>query len=300
MSTTFIIGLRRSGTTVFWRWFRQDPRFTCFDEPFSEQLLALPADHPKRIWAEFRVAVHDDPDGFWQRYAPIHRADELQEHLTAEQRTYLTWLLERGERTVLDLTRCHLKLRELAALAPDATVLHLVRDERAFASSHLVPSRTDPIGRLRAVAHRRTFWTRRTGFDFWGMEALIGTAPQSHFGRLLTADGFDASGFYQLPAVGKLLVVHRFFTRRADVVGRATFGERFARVAFEDFAARPAGCVADACQRVGIEPPVSDGSVAVQEASSGHRPDDVRWRQITADVDAVCPAPSEPVPGTTP
>ena len=112
MSITVILGLRRSGTTIFWKWFRQDPRFTCFDEPFSEQLMGLPKEHKKAVLTEYRALIERSSGTVWCAYAPVHRAEELDGAFTPRQRGYLQYLAEQGDDVVLDLTRCHLKVRE--------------------------------------------------------------------------------------------------------------------------------------------------------------------------------------------
>ena len=87
MSVTVIVGLRRSGTTIFWEWFRQDPRFTCFDEPFSEQLLKLPSQHAKGVFTEYQQVLTRSPEEFWRAYAPVHRAEELDSFLRPANRS---------------------------------------------------------------------------------------------------------------------------------------------------------------------------------------------------------------------
>ena len=57
------------------------------------------------------------------------------------------------------------------------------------------------------------------------------------FSLLLNGAGYDADAFYELPAVGRLIVLHRYFTHSAasalDLTGN------WASVAFEDFATSP-------------------------------------------------------------
>lgn len=287
MSVTIILGLRRSGTTIFWEWFRQDARFTCFDEPHSEQLMLLPREHPKGVFAEYRRLLLLSPEEFWAAYAPIHRAEELDSFFTPRQRGYLQYLAGQGNDVVFDLTRCHLKVRELAELLPDARFLHLVRDERAFASSHLLPSRTDLWGRVQRAVLERSFWSRTGRFDFWGMESLCGTAPGSKLSLLLAAAGYDVAAFYRLSAVGRLVVLHRYLTAAADralaEVGRS------ATVSFEEFTCSPEDTVSGACGAVAAPVPVATGAVRPGPASSGFRPSDPRWDDVLRDVDAACP-----------
>ena len=75
-----ILGLRRSGTTIFWEIFRQDPRLVCYDEPFNELLLTLP--DGRQIYAKMGLSdpgpdfsrvpapnrPYDEASPDWQRY----------------------------------------------------------------------------------------------------------------------------------------------------------------------------------------------------------------------------------------
>ena len=284
MSTTFILGLRRSGTTVFWEWFRQDPRNLCFDEPFSEQLMRLPAGHPKGTFTEYQRLIKTDSAQFWHRYAPIHRADELRTTLTQEQQDFLTWLTSQSEHTVVDLSRCHLKAEQLYDIDPDARVIHLHRSSRAFASSHLLPSRSGFRGRALRVALERTFWTRSDRYDFWGLQSIIGTDPGSRFGHLLAEAGHDSDAIYQLPAVGRLLAFSRFMAERLAADGLQFFGSRYQPISFEDFARAPRSTVDDLCMRVGIDAPADTGAIRLNKPSPGHQPDSKRWLDIEARV----------------
>ncbi len=286
----FIIGLRRSGTTIFWKWFRQDPTFTCFDEPFSEQLLRLPADHEKEIWSEYQKIFDLSPTHFWDVYSPIHRADELTSSFTTEQRAYLTYLAGCGDRVVFDLTRCHLKLAELADLCPGSAVMQLLRVRRSFATSHLVPSRTDPVGRARAKVLERTFFTRHDKYDFWGMESLVGSSPASRFGRLLDREGFDAAAIYELPAVGRLMALWELHRHIVERDGHASFGDSFATVSFEEFASSPEATTVEACRRLGVAPPETAAPPSVRPATPPYKPEHSAWAEICAMVDAAVPS----------
>lgn len=292
MSLTIIVGMRRSGTTVFWKWFRHDRRLTCFDEPFSEQLMTLPREHPKEVFAEYRSLLDRSPQAFWAAYAPVHRAEELDAGLTSAQRSYLSFLADQGDHVVLDVTRCHLKVAALAEIFPEARFVHLVRDHHAFASSHLVPSRSDLIGRARAAHLRRTFWSRPGGFDSWGMETLCGTGPGSKLSLLLGDSGYDVHGFYTLPAVGRLLVLHHFMTAAAESALAAT--GRSTVVQFEHFTESPEKVVRDACTSLGVMPPSPPTERHLFPASPGHRPSDHRWVEVDRAVTAICPGTVRP------
>ena len=253
MSVTVILGLRRSGTTIFWNYFRQDARFTCFDEPFSEQLMRLPQEHRKGVFSEYRALVERAPSRLLELLCagPQGRGTGRLLHPAATRVPAVPCWSGRGR-----CPRPHaLPLEGTPAreLLPDARFLHLIRSERAFASSHLLPSRTDPRGRLRHLMLQRSFWTRSDRYDFWGMETLCGTGPGSKLSLLLDDAGFDVPAFYALPAVGRLIVLHRYLTCSAEAALAST--GRSASVTFEDFAREPSRTVDRACSLVGARPP---------------------------------------------
>jgi len=228
MPALMILGLRRSGTTAFWKQFRRDRNLKCFDEPFSEQLIRLPSEHPKMVWSEYRDIFDLDPSLFWRYYAPIHRVEELRSDFHPRQATYINWLAQQSKNTVFDLTRCHLKLEALSELLPDARVIHLKRSRSAFTSSHLIPSRSGRFGKLRSLGYTRSFWDRKSGFDSWGMESLAGTSPASAFGLGIGRLGGDAEAFYRAPACVRLGVMWEWFGWHVDREGPRLFGSRFA------------------------------------------------------------------------
>ena len=169
-----VVALRRSGTTALWNLFRQDARYTCYDEPFSHLLHDLPVDNVKRTRAEFIALYNRDPDRFRSLYAPIPRGEETVRGLSEKQVEYLEYFLEGGP-TAFDVTRCMGKIPAIHAIIPDAVLVHLYRHPVAFASSHLLPSdRFDPLG-LRKRRNRSTALTRSGRFNGWGMEELLRT-----------------------------------------------------------------------------------------------------------------------------
>ena len=100
-----IVGLRRSGTTIYWETFRQDDRLLCYDEPFNRYLRVLPAPTGLKAPEEFIRLVNRDAASFWNKFSPIHYGEELSEGLSDAQRAYLEYLGDSGERVALDSTR---------------------------------------------------------------------------------------------------------------------------------------------------------------------------------------------------
>jgi hypothetical protein len=276
-----IVGLRRSGTTIFWQTFRQDPRFLCYDEPFNPHLQVLPATIGLKHPEEFLQLVRGDADEFWRRYRPIRFDEELDARLEPAQADYLRWLADRGDDVVIDVTRCHFKLRALRELAPGATLVHLFRPPASHASSHLLPSAPGLRGRVKRRLNRFRFWTRTRGYNGWSFESIIGSDPGSAFGARLRGAGLDPEEIYSMPALGRLLAYWRVAYEEVEREGRAAFGERFVSQSFDAFCRSPRDAVARIYATMGLAMPELDLS-RVHPANGPYREGSPRWRRYDA------------------
>ncbi len=257
----FVLGLRRSGTTIFWSTLKQDSRFNAaFNEPYNPLIrLVGPSAWYRslhRYYDVYHQLLQRDGADFWQTLAPIQGLEELQEGFSDRQSRYLEYLLAAGENSLMEATRCHYKVADLRRLAgPEAVLVHLYRRPESFATSHLLPSGqtvqdTDwsPLKRqylmanfrLKKAYYQRTFWTRRRRFDNWGMETVMAADnSDSLFACRCREEGLDPEEIYALPAVGRLLALWRVFFQRLERDGAEQFGPRFVSLAFEDFCRAP-------------------------------------------------------------
>jgi len=201
--TIFILGLMHSGTTIFWKAFRNDKRFMCFDEPFSG-LESLCGNTYPNSRAELAALVAADPGTFWSRYSPLNSLDELEPFFENRQQQYLHFLESQSNRVVIDETRLHMHLPALAALERGTYVVHLHRKARAFVTSHLRPSLPTGHGFPRAIQrhlkhsyNKRKFWERKNPPPRMRRDEVIGYRPSSKFGLLLTENGYD------VPRIGR-------------------------------------------------------------------------------------------------
>jgi hypothetical protein len=272
----FILGLRRSGTTITWKTVRQDGRITAFNEPFNPLIRKLPDWDAAADYSEFQRLIDEDPETFRRRFAPIPPEDELQDGLRDDQAAYLRYLLSRNEHVAFDMTRCHFKIEAIHAMAPDGVMVHLFRRPSAHASSHLLPSRRGLKGRVLRSLQRSRFWTRRTGFDFWYFETIVGSTPNGPFARRLAEVGLDPEKVYSMPAVGKLLAYWRVHYDTIERRGRALFGERFLSVPFERFCRRPAEVIEKVYAAGDLAMPDLDFT-RIHPPNPGYLPDDPRW-----------------------
>jgi hypothetical protein len=272
----FILGLRRSGTTVFWESFRGDSRLVCYDEPFNPVLNQLPDPEPKGTRDEWIELFRSNPERFWEVFSPIRGIEELQEGFSDRQRVYLDYVLASAASVVLDMTRCHFKIEALHRAAPDAHLVHLYRPAAAWVSSHLVMRGRGWQDRIRSVLDRATFFDRDHRFNNWGMEEIIARSPETLFGRRLARAGLDPAAVYAMPAVGRMLAYWKIHYEHVERVGHRLFGSRFRTLAFTDFCNEPSRVVRDVYAFLGIEPPSLD-LPEVHPPHGAYRRDDSRW-----------------------
>ena len=273
-----IAGLRRSGTTIFWESFRQDPRLLCYDEPFNPNLHTLPARAGLKAPEEFIRLIDRDPLRFWELFSPIHFTDELREGLSERQLAYLDYLAGSGGSVAIDVTRCQFKFAALRSAAPDAVLVHLYRSPGSLASSHLLPSSTGKRGQIRKLLCQLAFWSRTEHYNNWSLESIIGSSSRSLFGSRLQEIGLDPDQVYRLPAVGRLLAFWRVNFERAEREGARYFGERFVSQSFERFCRDPREVLERIYAVMDLAPPSFDLS-GLHAARGPFRPRDPAWAE---------------------
>lgn len=249
----FIVGLRRSGTTIFWRMFRDDDRLLCLDEPFNPLLSDLPRPHEKGTRAEFIDIYESQPDVFRRKFSPIEPKEEVETGLTDGQAEYLTWLLGQNRHVVCDFTRCAFKIEDLHRIDPSAVLVHLHRRPESVATSHLLPSGSGTWRRpLANIARRLSFWWRRGWYDNWNFETIIGKSADSPFGEILRSMGVCAERIYDLPAVGRIMAYWAVVYEVVEHSAEQSFSGQFASKKYENFCSSPGDEIAETYKLAGL------------------------------------------------
>lgn len=274
-----IQGLRRSGTTIFWRTLRQDTRFVCFDEPFSQQLQYVPCN--KRIYnpEEFSRLLQRDGVEFWERFTPIYPNEELRAGFSDKQLAWLRFLAQEGEQVMFDTTRCQFKIQDLKDEAPQAVLVHLHRRPAGQATSHMLPRRSGRYSKFRRWLDQRKFFTRSGNYNSWQFEKIIGHSPDSLFGYRLREAGIDPQEIYRLPAVGRLMAYWHFCYEKVERDGKAIFGSRFVSLNFEDFCVDPQRALKSVYDALDMEPAQLDLS-AIHPANPPYRDGAAEWKRL--------------------
>lgn len=276
----FVIGVRRSGTTILYDALGQDPGLRCFYEPLREDSETIGGGSGATeidVFADTRVIrehyrAKNYPElqiDLFNWGGPRAPEIELDPDLPEHARGLLASLLDEAPDVAIKETRLHHKLGALAEIDPGAAIVHLVRDPRAVCASMLLGRRR----RTDIYPDADTFFTARTGRRLWSSrriaEDLLDRRPTLELGR-------------DIPDFLRPLLVWQsaFATTRGD--GERLFGERYAMVRLEDLRADPAGEVGRVYRLLGRAAPAAVASWAQRNIRSDdpvHLADDPRWAQ---------------------
>lgn len=276
----FVIGLRRSGTTILFDALGQDPDLRCFYEPLREDsetigggsgattidVFADTRDKRDRFRAENYPELQVELFNWGGPRAPEIELDpDLPEHISG----LLASLLAEAPEVVIKETRLHHKLGAVAELDPDAAIVHLVRDPRAVCASMLLGRRR----RTDIYPDADTFFTARTGRRLWASRRIAENLLERYRTLELQAD---------IPDFLRPLLVWRaaFATTTDD--GERLFGERYSMVRLEDLRADPAGELERIYGLLGRQAPQPVTAWAqenIRRDATIHLANDPRWAQ---------------------
>lgn len=135
----FITSRFRSGSTVLWNMFRQDPNHTAYYEPFNERKWFLQGKRGDNV-----DATHIGVDDYWSEFNNMEDLDQLyQDHWIRRKihmdekswdpkmKEYICQLVERAKgRPILQFNRIDFRLPWIKQHFPNAKILHLYRHPR--------------------------------------------------------------------------------------------------------------------------------------------------------------------------
>jgi hypothetical protein len=233
----FVLGLRRSGTTILYDALREDPGLRCFYEPLREDDETVGGGSGARdedAFAETREAREQFRSA---RYPELHGElfnwggprvpeAELDPELPDHVRDLLAELLAAAPDVAIKETRLHHKLAALAEIAPGAAVVHVVRDPRAVTASMLLGRRR----RTDIYPDADTFFTARTGRRLWSSRRISEALIARRRSLDIPAD---------IPDFLRPLLVWQAAFQTTESDGSRLFGDRYATVRLEDARADP-------------------------------------------------------------
>lgn len=229
--------MRRSGTTLVFDLFYEDPTFNCFYEPLAEAkrpavgggsgahqddlFVQLRAARSEFLAANIGLTVEDLNYG-----AP--REPQLEFEDTAPQwlHDYLASLLAGPKDKALKFTRMASKAALLHELDPNALFIHIVRDPKAVAASYLFGKGGKNRGAFRdsnaffARASAKTAWSSREFSNY-----LLASPEHQHL--------VGCPDFYRV----LLLWKHNF--ERTHGAAAPLFADRYLLLRYEDVVKQP-------------------------------------------------------------
>jgi len=270
--------MRRSGTTILYDAFLEDPGLRCFYEPFclgkvtmgggsGAREMDLFAD-AREMRKEFQSSHYPSLDlELFNWGGPRDPDVELEARLPEHGRGYLRYLLDSAPEVLVKEVRMYQKIPDLAELDPGAAFVHVVRDPRAVVASHL-------FGRGRQRQDRfpteDAFFEDRSARKLWSSKRISELLLQ----RPEYAHIKDPPDFLRVLMVWKLTFGE---TRREGI---RNFGDRYLLIRHEDFRSDPAGAVASVYRLLGRPMPEGVASWArrnVQSSQSIFAEGDPRW-----------------------
>lgn len=272
----FLQGMRRSGTTVYFDLFWDDPRFDSFYEPLArmhrpvfgggsgirDDDLFAPVKAIREDYVR-RMGIADAEE--LVRGAPIRPEVEFEEALPDAVVGYLAELLRGEKPKAIKFTRMAYRVPILHRLDPNAALLHLVREPRAVVTSHIAGS-----ARRRDYEESDEFFGTRGRGTNWSSHQLA----QSLMARTENED------LGPLSDVERVLLVWRESFRRTYTDGNELFGDRYRLLRQEDLVADPEGSINRIFEVLGLPSlpeTVAWAKAAMRPSAPPFAPDDERW-----------------------
>jgi Sulfotransferase family len=236
----FIQGMRRSGTTILYDAFGEDPHFQRFYEPFREDAETPGGgsgaraedlfEETRQIRREFKRDEHPGvPLELFNHGGPRAPALELHPALPPWGVDFLSFLLDQAPNVLIKEVRLFRKVADLQRVDPAATLVHIVRDPRAVTTSML-------LGRGRR--HRERYANADEFFEAWTRRKLWSS---SAIAREVLSSGEYEGLERGAPDFMRPLIVWKAAWDGLRNEGRRLFGDRYVLVRLEDLRLDPEG-----------------------------------------------------------
>jgi Sulfotransferase family len=276
----FIQGMRRSGTTILYDALLADEGIRSFYEPLREEDVtegggsgAREGDafaETRAIREEFRLANYPEiPAEEFNWGGPRDPSVEIEAQLPEHARELLRHLLTLAPDVSIKETRLYCKLADVAEIAPEAAVVHVVRDPRAVAVSIIMGRRRKRAAKYSSPAE---LFSERTDRKLWSSRAISQA--------ILDRDGRRG----EAPSdVERILLVWKLAFERTYEDGRRLFGDRYLLLRNEDLRTDAPAALDSLYAVLGRETPpaVRDWAAgAVRGAEDVYAADEPAWEEL--------------------
>ncbi len=236
--------LRRSGSTVFWKYLKSQENFIGYDEPFNPLLARLPEVLLKENNLELIRLYESNRATFKSKFRSISYEAELDNAMSDEEIEFLQYLFDSSENVAIDSTRCNFRIQDLLKKYPDLKIIYLYRNPEGFISSNIIPNRPElrkqpadyVVNNITKYYNRMNFWNVRKRFDSWDYESM--TKLDAFKDMASQYSSIDRERFDTLPAYVKLYalwyVVHQ---QMLEIINNDESG-RIIAVSFNEFIER--------------------------------------------------------------
>ncbi len=276
----FIQGMRRSGTTILHDAVLADPEIRSFYEPLREEDVtegggsgAREGDafaETRALREEFRRTNYPKiPAEEFNWGGPRDPAVEIDDRLPVHARELLRHLLALAPSVSIKETRLYCKMADVAEIAPNAAVVHVVRDPSAVAVSIILGRRRKRAARYASPAD---LFRERTDRKLWSSRAI----SQAILDRDRRAGEAPSD-------VERILLVWKLAFERTYEDARRLFGERYLLLRNEDLRSDTPAALDSLYAVLGRETPATVREWAagkVKGAEDIYAADEPAWREL--------------------
>lgn len=295
--------MRRSGTTILFDCLYEDKRFDSYYESFCYGKINVGGGSGmknvafgkklnsirKEFISQEKLAVSPE---FFNLGAPRDFKQELKEEILPIFKDYLKFIASKSNFTLMKFVRVSHKMRALHKLFPDARIIHIVKDPRRVAISHIF-GKTNKRGlvtkqRIKQFVKQKlyntTFFYRKTGFNTWSSENLINHVIKRN-PKYRT--------FKNSPAFEKIMLLWKVFYQKTRADGRRYFSSNYLEVQLEELCNNPSDTLDVIYNHLQLSCPKNVKNWAnsnVRPPKSIYRQGDRRWvssaKRIEIDLDS--------------
>ena len=279
--TIFIHGLRRSGTTILYDILSEDDRISSFYEPLSlgkasygggsgakagNIMMSL---SEARVQAGYLGGGNGDPRLNYG--APTnYKLESRRGRLPDDIREYLATIVKKD--SLLKFTRATFFAKDLYDLDPDAVFVHIRKDPRRFAASHMCVKEYGS----KLCSDSSLFFSKKVGFNQWSQEYISNLYLKE-----------NKREYLDKPAYFKLLYLWKEFGKVTEEGAANLFGDRYIEVTAEGLYFNQIEVLNHIYKKIGRRTP---GSVLAWANSNVRKPrgilfkKDQRWQSAFGEI----------------